>query len=137
MVKIYKALDYQRIDKELHIYIAVCFFTDPPSIQTHPHAVTVEEGENVTLFCNATGSSLTISWTFNGFFLPTSGDSRISFLTGNKQLIIKNVNRTDSGEYRCVASNMVGKDTSNAAIVSVECEYSTILAVLFMVCEQS
>ena len=56
--------------------------------------------------------------------MSTGGDSRISFGTDNKQLIITNVNRSDHGEYRCVASNSFGNATSRAATLNVECKYS-------------
>ena len=76
----------------------------------------------MTLSCNATGNPApTISWTKNGS--PIS-NHRISLPPDKKQLTITNVNRTDSGEYRCVASNSLGSDTSSAATVNVLCKYS-------------
>ena len=81
------------------------------------------EGHNVTLSCNATGNPLpTISWTRNGSLVHASG--RINFSDGKKRLTITDVNRTDSGEYRCVASNRVGHDTSNATKLDVQCKTS-------------
>ena len=74
------------------------------------------------LSCNATGNpEPTITWTKNGTLI--SNNSRISS-PQEKQLTITNVNRTDSGEYRCVASNSLGNDTSSAATVNVLCKYS-------------
>ena len=97
-------------------------FSDQPEITAHPQNVEVREGNNVTLSCNATGNpEPTISWTKDGS--PINSNSRNSFSADNKQLTITNVNRTDSGEYRCVASNSVGKKTSNAATVDVKCKY--------------
>ena len=91
-----------------------------PEITAHPQSVTTTKGENLTLTCNATGNQEPgISWTKDGS--PISRDSRISLSDDNKQLAITNVNRTDSGEYRCVASNKLGNDTSNAAEVDVKC----------------
>ena len=75
------------------------------------------------LSCNASGNPTpTISWTRNGSLVNTS--TRISFSDGNKTLTITNVNRTDSGEYRCVARNRVGSDTSSAAKLDVQCKTS-------------
>lgn len=105
--------------------IFCCVFTEKPSITTHPQVLgdTVREGDNVTLSCNPTGDPvLTISWTRNGSLVNTS--ARISFSDNNKKLTIMNVNRTDSGEYRCVARNRVGSDTSNAANLDVHCKTS-------------
>ncbi|XP_020608169.1 roundabout homolog 1-like [Orbicella faveolata] len=91
----------------------------PPEITVHPEAETKSEEENVTLSCKADGNPVpTMSWTRNGFPVDQSG--RISFSADKKQLTITHVNRTDSGEYRCVASNSLGNDTSKASTVDVQ-----------------
>ena len=97
-------------------------FTDLPEITVHPEAQTKTEGENVTLSCNVAGNPApTISWTRNGSPLNTTG--RIKFLDGEKHLTITNVNRRESGEYRCVASNSLGNATSNVGTLNVQCKY--------------
>ena len=99
---------------------------DQPKIDAHPQNTTKAEGDNVTLSCNATGNPvLAISWTRNGSLLITSG--RISFSDDNKQLTITSVDRTDGGEYQCVAKNNVGRDTSNAATLNVKCKIGGFL----------
>ena len=98
-------------------------FTVKPSIEQDPTAITVKERENLTLFCDAFGSSLRISWEKNGSGINPSKDSRILLSRDNVQLTIVNVSRKDNGAYQCVASNEVGVATSNAAIVNVQCEY--------------
>ena len=95
-----------------------------PAIDTHPKADPVEEGENLTLFCNATGSSLTISWTKTGSSINPNEDARIRLSADNEQLTITNVSRTDNGAYRCVASNKVGNAVSNATTVTARCEFN-------------
>ena len=104
----------------------VCFkIADKPEITAHPKNVTTTEGDILTLSCNATGNPEPgISWTKDGS--PISRIYRISLSDDNKQLTITNVNRTESGEYRCVASNSLGNDTSNAAEVDVECECAAL-----------
>ena len=94
-----------------------------PSTKLQPETLTVMEGKNVTLFCNSSGSSLTITWEFNGSDVITSGNSRISFSDDNRHLMITNVSRVNKGEYKCVASNEVGNDTSNTTFMLVECKY--------------
>ena len=100
----------------------ICIVT--PVIETHPQADPIKEGENLTLFCNATGSSLTISWTKNGSAINPNEDVQIRLSTDKEQLTITNVSRKDNGAYRCVASNKVGNATSIAAIVTVRCEFN-------------
>ena len=126
---LYNLLGYGKkliIDKLHKFKILVCISTVTPAIETHPQADLVKEGENLTLFCNATGSSLTISWTKNGSAI-NSDDVWMRFSTDNEQLAITNVSRKDNGAYRCVASNNVGDATSNAAIVTVRCEFNYAL----------
>lgn len=101
-----------------------------PTIEKDPIAAPVKEGENFTLFCNASGSSLTLSWRRNGSVVDHSDDSRIHLLADNEHLIITNATRTDNGAYWCVVSNKVGNASSNAAIITVQCEYSYDLRVV-------
>ena len=105
------------------IYKKDCFIvTDEPEITAHPRSGAETEGNNVTLSCYATANPVpTISWIIDGSPVNTTINSRISFSQDNKQLTITNVNRTDSGEYRCVASNFLGNATSNDAILDIQC----------------
>ena len=112
------------IDKLFKYKILSCISTVTPVIETHPQADPIKEGENLTLFCNATGSSLTISWTKNGSAINPNEDVRIRLSTDKEQLTITNVSRKDNGAYRCVASNKVGNATSNVAIVTIRCEFN-------------
>ena len=95
---------------------------DKPEITTHPESEDIKEGGNVTFSCNSTANPLpTTLWTKDES--PITNDSRIIFSVVNKVLTITNVNRNDSGEYRCVASNKLGNDTSKATQLNVECEF--------------
>ena len=98
-----------------------------PQITTQPQSGPVTEGNNVTLSCNASGNPVpAISWTRDGSTV-SSGDQRISFEAGNRRLAITNVSRADSGEYRCVADNSEGSDTSNATTLDVQCKYTSLI----------
>ena len=98
------------------------FVADQPEITAHPRSDAETEGNNVTLSCNATANPVpTISWIIGGSPVNTTINTRISFSEDNKQLTITDVNRTDSGEYRCVASNFLGNATSNDAILDIQC----------------
>ena len=95
---------------------------DKPEITSHPKSVDIKEGGNVTFSCNSTANPLpTTSWTKDES--PITSNSRISYSVVNKVLTITNVNGNDSGEYRCVASNKLGNDTSKAAKLNVKCEF--------------
>ena len=95
---------------------------DKPEITSHRESEDIKEGGNVTFSCNSTANPLpTTLWTKDES--PITNDSRIIFSVVNKVLTITNVNRNDSGEYRCVASNKLGNDTSKAAQLNVECEF--------------
>ena len=105
--------------------IIVLFVTDQPEIAVHPQNKTRIEGDNVTLSCNVDGNPVPkISWTRDGS--PVNRSGTISISDDKKQLTITNVNRTESGEYRCVAENVVGNATSNAATLNVQCKYSIL-----------
>ena len=95
---------------------------DKPEITSHPKIGDIKEGVNVTFSCNSSANPLpTTSWTKDE--LPVTNNSRISFSVVNRVLTITNVNRKDSGEYKCVASNKLGNDTSKAAELNVKCEF--------------
>ena len=79
------------------------------------------QGSSVTFSSDANGiPEPTFSWTKNRS--AVTADNRISFSADNKQLSLKNVNRTDSGEYVCVATNSVRTAYSNAATLTVHCK---------------
>ena len=79
------------------------------------------QGSNVTFSSDANGvPEPTFSWTKDGSAVTANG--RICLSGDNKELSITNVNRTDSGEYRCVATNSVERVNSNAATLTVHCK---------------
>ena len=75
----------------------------------------------MTFTCDADGNPTPIfSWTKDGSVVNTT--SRITFNADKKQLTITNVNREDSGEYICVATNDVNKVQSNSSTLNVQCK---------------
>ena len=77
------------------------------------------QGSSVTFSCDANGvPEPTFSWSKDGS--AVTADNRISLSADNKQLSLTNVNRTDSGEYRCVAANSVGTVYSNASTLTLK-----------------
>ena len=78
-------------------------------------------GLSVTFSSDANGiPEPTFSWTKDG--CAVTADNRISLLADNKQLSLTNVNRTDSGEYKCVAHNSLDTVYSNADMLTVNCK---------------
>ena len=97
--------------------------TDQPEFSQPPQNQVVNEGLNVVFTCDANGNPPpTFSWTIDGSAVNTTANPRISLTGDSKQLTITSVNRTDSGEYRCVASNIVETVNSTAASLTVQCK---------------
>ena len=77
------------------------------------------QGSHVTFSSDANGvPEPTFSWTKNGS--AVTANDRISLSADNKHLSITNVNRTDGGEYECVATNNVETVNSNPATLTVQ-----------------
>ena len=67
----------------------------------------------MTLSCHASGTPPPmVSW--------ISVDSHVRFNTSD--LVLTNINRNESGEYRCEVSNECG-NASETATVEVQCKY--------------
>ena len=93
-----------------------------------PQAQVKTEGDSVTLSCKADGNPVpTISWTINGSQMDVRGNPRISFSKNKQQLTISDMKRTDTGTYRCVASNKFGNATSDAASLDIHCKENLML----------
>ena len=97
-------------------------FIEEPAFTTHPkNHQTPREGVNITFSSDANGiPEPTFTWTKDGS--AVTANDRISVSADNKKLSLTNVNRADSGEYRCVAANSVGIVNSNAATLTVHCK---------------
>ena len=97
---------------------------DELEFTTHPQSQSVrEKSDEVNFSSNAHGIPEPVySWTKDGNIL-TDESVRISFSRDKKELKITDVQRTDSGEYQCVASNKVNdRVTSIPAMLTVKCK---------------
>ena len=110
-------------------------YSDKPAFTTYPQNQTVREGDNVTLFCDATGNPKpTISWTIGGSSLNITVHPRMSLSSYKKHLTVRNVKRTDSHhKYRCQANNSVEALTSDAASLNVQCEYDSMILYSYII----
>ena len=94
-----------------------------PEFLKNPNSQTTNEGSNVTFSCVASGvPEPSLSRTINGTTINPTANPRIGSTADGQQLTVTNVKRTDSGEYRCVASNNVTTVTCNAAKLTVQCK---------------
>ena len=75
--------------------------------------VTVEEGRNLTKECNVTAGShpLNVFWK----------NVKTGQATGEKLLTIINIRRYQSGEYKCIANNTCGNE-STTMFINVQCK---------------
>ena len=76
-------------------------------ITRKPSSVIVEEGQNVSLVCQATGQPTpTVTWQKALSQLPLE---KTTVVDGN--LNILNIAKADSGAYACAAKNLLGEDS--------------------------
>ena len=84
---------------------------------THkPSSITVEEGQNVSLQCKATGlPAPRVTWRKAFSKLPVK---RSSIVNGN--LSIRSITKADSGTYACSAKNLLGDDSAVALVMVIK-----------------
>ena len=93
------------------------FFSVPPKITSNTlNRADIDEGQDLTLSCNATGDPQpNITWTRDG--VPNS-----QFKVFEHDLRLVDVKRRDVGSYRCTASNGYGENASEISIVGLHCK---------------
>ena len=93
---------------------------DAPSIKLSTTRYNFSEGTDMTLLCESDGfPAPTVTWSKIG------GVSNFSYPSGQR-LIIRNINRTEVGTYRCTASNGIGKPALHVMHVNVFCKFTTL-----------
>lgn len=92
----------------------------PSSIDYISHNTTVNETDDLALFCNASGNPIPrITWSF-------LGDSVYIKHVSNNTLFLRDVNRNQTGNYRCTASNGVKSPAVSDVLVKVNCKYEKL-----------
>ncbi len=85
---------------------------DPPAIVSHPQSISKVAGDSAMFTVSATGS-LPLSYQWQKDTIDITGAAGQIYTTPLALIV-------DSGStYRCIVSNSVGKDTSDAAVLSV------------------
>ena len=102
----------------LYIHLISLYTVEPPQVTVHPaDQINLAPGSDVSFSVTATGTApLSYQWQKYGVDLPDGGS-----ITGatTDTLTITGVMEIDEGGYRCVVSNAVGKENSNAAVLTV------------------
>ena len=94
---------------------------DPPSVTIQQCSTPVTEGDNATLYCNATGNPVpNTAWIKAG-----------EVVTYNKRFVIANISRDQGGSYECLAWNGVGNNDTQNCTLNVQCELHYCLGELF------
>lgn len=108
--------------------LKICFFLEspilePPLFVERFQEATVFEKETIKLYARVTGSPVPeIYWLRNNEILKTTNRIRMTYDGENIELVIKQANvETDSGDYKCIACNQVGK-ASHGARVTVDAD---------------
>ena len=84
-----------------------------PKVILASNTLMVEENQNVTIACNATGEPQpSVTW-FKALSSLPKGGTRLT----NKRLIIVNVKKKDRGTYICKADNILGSVTDNIQLI--------------------
>ena len=95
-------------------------FSVPPSIQPIHNEIVIEGG-NVKLTCNASGfPAPTVYW------VKTGTGERFNIT----ELVFANIDRSEAGEYTCVASTPCNTSTELAE-VNVLCKFIAINCIMF------
>ena len=108
---------------------------DPPKITQHPESKSVATGVSTTLTFEASGDDLHYQWKKDGKDLHDGSKYRE---TKTHTLHIKDVKKSDKGNYQCLVKNDVGElseevDLAVSKLVMNVVEPSSIISVILWV----
>ena len=86
-----------------------------PQVMLLPAEQTRDEGGNTAFYCTVAGNpSPVVEWQFKGTKLLSGA----KYLIKEGELIVRNLNYSDAGQYTCAARNILGsfKATNNLAV---------------------
>ena len=80
---------------------------------------TLEEGADLSLYCNVTGfPNPSVTWTKGGADAP---------IVRNSWLNLTTINRDKAGDYTCNGNNACGKKSSAVITIDVQCKNALLL----------
>ena len=101
-----------------------------PVVTEHPISTTVARNGPVTLNCAVSGEpEPSVTWYKDGELVRTGAGDHIVLLPGGSLFFLRTVHNkrsSDSGVYRCRATNDHGTVYSSKATLTVTCKYSSI-----------
>lgn len=99
------------------------YITDGTTIKAVSENVVVNQGDDATLSCTVEGQPLNaehVRWERLGY--DTNDITKATFANGTSYLQIKNAQREDVGNFRCIADNRVANPTSRDVLLIVKCK---------------
>ena len=115
--------------RDVYVTVIVSLFSAPVMLINVSRDQTVLEGSNMTLVCEATGRPT-----------PNNTWTRVLEDGSNGEVLhqgptwdFPNINRTDTGTYRCLAYNGISNEASHVFKVNVACKYSTCPKLVYWV----
>ena len=85
-------------------------------ISQKPSSVIIEEGQNLSLVCKATGQPTpTVTWRKAFSQLPKQ---KTTVVAGNLKIV--NVAKADGGTYECAVKNLLGQDSALAQVMVID-----------------
>lgn len=101
-----------------------CLFIDGTTIKSVSENVIGKPGEDATLSCTVEGQPLSaehVRWERLGYEM--SEKTKVTFINGTSYLTIKDAQREDVGNFRCIADNRVANPTSRDVLLIVKCKH--------------
>ena len=100
------------------IFVCQLLVLVSPKIILSPKSKVLQVGSNTKLYCTAFGEPVPeVQWLHNNQII--SPVYQIMTHAGSSQLVIKNVQMVDAGEYRCLFQNIKNTTVTKSATLSV------------------
>jgi len=96
-------------------------------ISGKPSSVIVEEGQNVSLVCQATGQPTpTVTWSKLALLYHNTPKKTVTNVEGANLSLVK-VTKSQGGDYICLAKNLLNQDSALVQVIVLEALKFTIL----------